>query len=83
MIVHTESGSSYEFTEDMKKFRRLRGGVDASTLRQDAEWLDVLSITCVEVGSPMFITMPALDPPQFEGAMITSRMTTKVTRIDP
>lgn len=75
LMVETQSGSSYEFTDDMTSFRR-KAGEGAADLRRDGEWL-----TCdepsVQVGIGMEVIVKGLvDEPGF-----TVRRTTPVTAI--
>lgn len=59
MIFITESGSTYEVDEVLKKVRRLRGQADP-TPRQgsDGNWREFDSISPVLVGQPVLIVWP-------------------------
>lgn len=69
MLVHTESGSVYQFEDGM--VRR----VGARDMRGDGEWLPYRMVGSVEVGQPlvMGITLP--------GGIDTVRMTSHVVGV--
>jgi len=88
--VTTESGAVYEFTKDLKKFRRLRNRLDVdpeaevprAKLRQDGKWLTLFEPATPVVGYGMVLAVEPLDPPQFDGAQITWRSTSVVVGIE-
>jgi len=90
MRVTTESGAVYEFTKDGGKFRRLKNKlardphaeVERADLRQDGQWLKLFQPATPEVGKQMMLLVEPLDPPQFEGASATMRVTSVVIGIE-
>ncbi len=90
MRVTTESGAVYEFTKDGTKFRRLRNKLDIdpdaevprSKLRQDGKWLTLHQAPQPVVGQHMMLFVELLDPPQFENAEVTIRMTSTVVGVE-
>jgi hypothetical protein len=72
MIVHTETGSVYEFAGT--RVRRVNGG---SEMRRDGEWLRFRNLQPVTVGQSMRFM---LEPLGVGG--VTFRTTSRVTRIE-
>ena len=56
MIVKTQSGTEYEFTDDMTQVRR-RGGLD---MRADGEWLALHNAPNPQVGEAMVLVLDGL-----------------------
>jgi hypothetical protein len=81
IFIETRTGSTYEFADDLSKYRRLEVGGASQVLRQDGEWLDIISVSDIAVGEEISIIMPVLDPPEFAGAQVTYRTTSEVVRI--
>ena len=90
MKVTTESGAVYEFTKNRAKFHRLRkrneidpeAEVERVELRQDGQWLKLLSDVEPKLGYPMTLLVEPLDPPFIEGAVMTVRNTSVVIGIE-
>ena len=79
LLVRTESGSTYEVTD--QTIKRLRP-VGRGALRQDGETLNVVMwVTPPIVGKRMHVGLSVLSPPQFDGANTTFRLTTPVTEV--
>lgn len=76
----TVSGSTYWIDDSARPWRACRV-VSTHDLRADGEWVEMLNHPMVEVGRPVMLLMPVLDPPQFEGARVTQRLTSDVTEV--
>lgn len=74
----TVSGSTYWIDDSASPWRVCRV-VSTHDLRADREWVGLLNRPTVVVGAPVLLVMPVLDPPQFEGARVTQRLTSDVT----
>lgn len=76
----TVSGSTYWVDDSASPWRVCRT-ISTHDLRADGDWVDLLEEPTIEVGRPVLLLMPVLDPPQFEGAEVTSRLTSDVTEV--
>lgn len=78
----TESGSTYEIDDRDDSAWTVRRVLATHELRGDGDWFVLLNKPHVAVGRSVPLIMPVLNPPQFEGAKVTSRVTSPVTRVE-
>lgn len=76
----TITGSTYLIDDSGEPWRVCRA---ASThdLRQDGAWHELVNKPSIDLGFSVTLVMPVLDPPLLEGAEVTARMTSQVTRV--
>lgn len=72
--MKTETGSVYEFNDDLTKVRRVQYTHD---LRRDGEWLELRGLTMPHIGASMVLELEPLG----EGD-VTYRRTSWVTEIE-
>jgi len=73
MIVKTQSGTEYEFTDDMTQVRR-RGGLN---MRADGKWVALHSTPNPQVGEGMVLVLDGLSPE----SSVTYRYTSPVKAV--
>lgn len=77
--IHTETGSVYDFDLPRMRMRRVNDTGNFKDLRQDGEWVSLVSIPTVVVGQPMRFVVAGLND---DPSVVTIRTTSPVIKIE-
>lgn len=77
--VHTETGSVYDFDFDQMRMRRVNETGNFANMRQDNEWINLVTVPEINVGEGMRFVVSGLheDP-----NVVTIRTTSYVVKVE-
>ena len=76
-IVHTETGSVYEFDFDQMRVRRVNETGNFTNMRKDDEWLELVTVPEIQVGQSMKFALMVRDDD-----IVTLRTTSYVVKVE-